>query len=133
VGERILSSEQGYRSVEEMMLYGVIVGAVLMGTGVLTYFFAPRMGPNPLFGVRIGYTFTDREAWDRANRHFGKLLAIFSAVVLMLSLFFDSVILFAVGILVAAIVPAILSSIEAVRMRESAGFREPKVKEEKRR
>jgi uncharacterized membrane protein len=112
-----------------MMLYGVITSAGLMCAGALVYLIAPKVGPNPWLGLRIGYTYADREAWDRVNRYYGKTLIVFSAVLLVFSFFSDSMVLFTAGVLVAAIVPAALGYREAIKLRESAGFEEPKTEE----
>lgn len=57
------------------LVFGVGIGALLFLVGVLTYFLAPRVGPNPIFGVRVGYSFASREIWDRTNRAGGVLFA----------------------------------------------------------
>ena len=59
-----------------MAFYGLGIGAILLVLGGATYFFAPRVGPNPIFGVRIGYAYASREVWDRTNRFGGALMAL---------------------------------------------------------
>lgn len=51
-----------------------IFPAVLCLVGLATYFFAPRTGPNPLFGVRFSFTVSNREAWERSNRRGGLMI-----------------------------------------------------------
>jgi uncharacterized membrane protein len=52
------------------------MGALLVVIGWATYYFAPRVGPNPIFGVRVGYSFASREVWDKTNRFGGALIAL---------------------------------------------------------
>jgi uncharacterized membrane protein len=59
-----------------MTYYGLGIGAILLIIGGATYVFAPRVGPNPIFGVRIGYAYASREVWDRTNRFGGALMAL---------------------------------------------------------
>ncbi len=63
-----------------MVNFGLGMGAILALAGLATYFFAPRVGPNPLFGVRVGYAYASREVWDKTNRFGGALLALVGAV-----------------------------------------------------
>jgi hypothetical protein len=49
---------------------------LLFVIGLVTYVFAPRVGPNPIFGVRVGYSYANREVWDRTNRFGGLLIAL---------------------------------------------------------
>lgn len=58
-----------------MLTFGIFLGALLFVIGLITYWLAPRVGPNPIFGVRIGYAFASREIWDRTNRAGGILIA----------------------------------------------------------
>ncbi len=58
------------------MLFGWIIGGILVLAGLATYLFAPRVGPNPIFGVRVGYSYASREVWDATNRFGGALLAL---------------------------------------------------------
>lgn len=58
------------------MLFLVSLGAILLVMGLLTAWLAPRVGPNPLFGMRIGYAYASREVWDRTNRLGGLLFAL---------------------------------------------------------
>ena len=58
------------------MLFGLGMGALLVVIGGLTYWLAPIVGPNPIFGVRVGYAYASREAWDKTNRFGGALIAV---------------------------------------------------------
>ncbi len=68
-----------------VLVFGLVTGAFLLLAGLATYHFAPRVGPNPIFGVRTGYSFASREVWDRSNRVGGKLIAWTSVAYMALS------------------------------------------------
>jgi len=59
-----------------MLWFSLLIGGILIVAGIATYFFAPRVGPNPIFGVRVGYAYASREVWDATNRFGGVLLAL---------------------------------------------------------
>lgn len=59
-----------------MLYFGLLLGAILFVAGIATYYLAPKVGPNPIFGVRIGYAYASRETWDKTNRFGGALLAL---------------------------------------------------------
>jgi len=58
-----------------MLWFSLLIGGILVLAGLATYLFAPRLGPNPIFGVRVGYSYASREVWDTTNRFGGALLA----------------------------------------------------------
>ena len=58
-----------------VLYFGVGMGALLVVIGLATYFLAPRVGPNPFFGVRVGYSYASREVWDKSNRFGGAVIA----------------------------------------------------------
>ncbi|MCW5852792.1 MAG: DUF1648 domain-containing protein [Anaerolineae bacterium] len=64
------------------IMFGYLMGALLVIIGIATYLWAPRVGPNPFFGVRTGYSFANRQVWDQSNRVGG--LAMTSIGVLLL-------------------------------------------------
>jgi len=105
-----------------MMIYGIITSLILMAVGAITYYVAPIVGPNPLLGIRIGYTYATRDAWDHVNRYAGKLYVAFSACLLVVCLLSDNMALFVTGTLVVAIVPGVLGYRKAVRLAEFSGF-----------
>lgn len=72
-----------------MLLLGLGLGALLVIAGVITYVFAPRVGPNPIFGVRVGYSFASREVWDKTNHFGGALIAVAGLTVVVLALVLD--------------------------------------------
>lgn len=59
-----------------MLAFGIGIGGLLFAIGIITYIFAPRVGPNPIFGVRVGYAYASREVWDKTNRFGGMLIAL---------------------------------------------------------
>ncbi|MBI5030062.1 MAG: SdpI family protein [Chloroflexi bacterium] len=69
-----------------MLGYALLVGGILFAAGIATYVFAPIVGPNPIFGVRIGYAYASRETWDKTNRFGGALMALVGTGILILGL-----------------------------------------------
>ncbi len=69
-------------------IYGFGLGVLLFLAGLVTFYLAPRVGPNPIFGVRVGYSFASREVWDKSNRFGGALIALIGVAVGGLSAFF---------------------------------------------
>jgi uncharacterized membrane protein len=69
-----------------MLYFGLGMGALLVLIGLATYYLAPRVGPNPIFGVRIGYAYASRETWDKSNRFGGALMALVGVVTASLGL-----------------------------------------------
>lgn len=59
-----------------MLGFSLLIGGILVAAGIATYALAPRIGPNPIFGVRVGYSYASREVWDKTNRFGGILLAL---------------------------------------------------------
>ncbi len=69
-----------------MLYFGLGMGALLVLIGLATYYLAPRVGPNPIFGVRIGYAYANRETWDKSNRFGGALMALVGVITASLGL-----------------------------------------------
>lgn len=70
------------------MLYtSLLIGAILVAAGIATFYLAPLVGPNPIFGVRIGYAYASREIWDKTNRFGGALMALVGVGTALLGLF----------------------------------------------
>lgn len=59
-----------------MLGFSLLIGGILVLAGIVTYWLAPRIGPNPIFGVRVGYSYANRAVWDQTNRFGGILLAM---------------------------------------------------------
>ncbi len=68
-----------------MLTLGFGLAALLFFVGVITYILAPWVGPNPIFGVRVGYAYASREVWDKTNRLGGSLFALLGIVIAGLS------------------------------------------------
>ncbi len=58
----------------------LIINSLYLITGIMEFWLAPKVGPNPYFGFKIGYTFADREVWNRTNRLMGKFIMMHSAI-----------------------------------------------------
>ena len=69
-----------------MLSFSLLLGGILFVAGIVTYVLAPIVGPNPIFGVRIGYAYASRETWDKTNRFGGALIALVGIGILMLGL-----------------------------------------------
>ncbi len=69
-----------------MLGFSFLIGAILMLAGIATYYLAPRIGPNPIFGVRIGYAYASREIWDLTNRIGGVLITLIGVGIAILGL-----------------------------------------------
>ncbi len=69
-----------------MVYFGLGIGALLVLIGIATYYLAPRVGPNPIFGVRVGYSYASREVWDKTNRAGGIAFALVGLCVALLGL-----------------------------------------------
>jgi hypothetical protein len=68
-----------------MMYLGLVLGAVMIVVGGVTYWLAPKVGPNPWFGMRTGYSVASREVWDKSNRLGGVLFGAVGLVEWLLS------------------------------------------------
>ncbi len=58
----------------------LLINIIYLLTGILEYYLAPKIGPNPYLGFKIGYTFADREVWDKTNRLMGKFSIVHSLI-----------------------------------------------------
>lgn len=67
--------------------FGVLVGLLMLGSGASMYFLAPRIGPNPIFGVRTGYSFANRDVWNQSNRFGGVVFSGIGLALLVLTAF----------------------------------------------
>lgn len=71
---------------ENMLTFGLVIGLLISAIGLITYWLAPRVGPNPIFGVRVGYSYASRDVWDQTNRAGGLLIGAIGVIVAILSL-----------------------------------------------
>ena len=65
---------------------GIGIGLVFAVGGWAIYVFAPKVGPNPIFGVRAWYSMVNVEVWDESNRVGGILFAAIGALLILLTL-----------------------------------------------
>ena len=68
-----------------MLWFGLLIGGLLVLTGLATALWAPRVGPNAYFGVRTGYSAANRLVWERSNRVGGLVLAGIGAAMLLVT------------------------------------------------
>ncbi len=61
--------------------FGIGTGLLLILMGWATYVFAPRIGPNPLFGVRTWYSLMSKKVWDKSNRAGGLMIMVIGVLV----------------------------------------------------
>jgi len=57
-----------------ILLFGFGTGVLFVVLGLATFYLAPKVGPNPVFGLRTVHTMTHRDVWDAANRLTGLVL-----------------------------------------------------------
>lgn len=57
------------------MPLGLFIASAYLVLGIATFYLGPRIGPNPIFGVRTSVTLEHRDVWDAANRIGGLMLA----------------------------------------------------------
>ncbi|MBI4294591.1 MAG: DUF1648 domain-containing protein [Chloroflexi bacterium] len=69
-----------------MLIFGLGVAGLLVLGGIATYVLAPRVGPNPWFGVRTGYSMANPEVWAKSNRVGGRLLVGIGIAMALLTL-----------------------------------------------
>ncbi len=94
----------------------LIISLVYLGISLLQYFVAPRVGPNPVFGFKVGYTFASREVWEKSNRFVGKIMLVHALLLFPISLLGDD---FMTIFLIAFLTPLIL--IIPVGLRYASG------------
>jgi len=64
----------------------LLLTAIYFVAALLQYFVAPKIGPNPYLGFKIGYTFADRVVWNKTNRLMGKFMMIHALIMFPLCL-----------------------------------------------
>ena len=96
-----------------MLYISLLLGAILLVAGIATYYIAPRVGPNPIFGVRVGYAYANRQVWDKTNRFGGALVALVGVGTAMLGVLLTLLDLAsrkATGVLAIAMIAALLGA-----------------------
>ena len=82
----------------------LILDVIYIIVALLQYSVAPRVGPNPYLGFRIGYTLSSEKVWKKANRWIGKIMLIHSLLLLPLCFIPHALVYF----LILWVVPLIL-------------------------
>ena len=85
-------------------LFVLLLDLLYLAIALAQYLVAPRIGPNPYLGFRIGHTLASEESWSKTNRFMGRIMVIHSLLLLPLCLVPDSLGYF----LVLWIVPMLL-------------------------
>lgn len=96
-----------------MLNFGLGMGTLLFLIGLAVYYVAPRVGPNPIFGVRVGYAYANRQVWDKTNRFGGALVALVGVGTAILGILFQLLDLTsrqATGVLAIAMIAALLGA-----------------------
>ncbi len=87
----------------------LIINVIYLISALLVLFLAPKIGPNPYFGFRIGYSFSSRNVWNKTNRFAGILMTLHS-LSLFPFIFLDNLVYY----IVALIVPLVIISIAGI-------------------
>lgn len=65
---------------------GIAIGVVFAAAGWAFYVYAPKVGPNPIFGVRTWYSMVSVEVWDQSNRTGGIVFALIGGLIVLSTL-----------------------------------------------
>lgn len=95
--------------MNNMYVFLLIINVVYLIVALLQLFLAPKIGPNPYFGFRIGYSFSSRKVWNKTNRFAGILMTIHA-----LSLFPVILLQNIVYYTIALILPLVIISIVGI-------------------
>ncbi len=91
-----------------MMELALILNSIYILLAIMEIFLAPRVGPNPYFGFKIGYTFSNKEVWKKTNRFVGALMLLHSISLVPFIFFTDE---YLGWFLIAFIVPLLIIAI----------------------
>lgn len=69
-----------------LLLFGLGMGTLFVVLGWATFYLAPKVGPNPVFGLRTVHTMSHREVWEAANRLTGLVLMGLGVLYVLLTL-----------------------------------------------
>lgn len=98
----------------------LLIVAIYLVTAVLQYSVAPKLGPNPYIGLKIGYTLSSKEVWVKANKKVGYLMILHGLVLIPFSVIAgDNVLLFLLPFLVPLIVISIYGIWYSARLLET--------------
>jgi uncharacterized membrane protein len=76
------------------MMLEVFISILYAFLSLLQILLAPKIGPNPYFGFRIGYTFSNPIVWKKTNLLIGSIMLLHSLILLFLSLIDISLLLY---------------------------------------
>jgi len=109
------------------MIFEIIMSVIYLLLALLQLFVAPRVGPNPYFGFKIGYTFSNPLVWKKSNRFAGLLMIVHAVPLLFLSLIDIPLLIYLALFLIPLILIVIISVVYASRKLEEYGKGEGKV------
>ncbi|EDY36806.1 conserved hypothetical protein [Aciduliprofundum boonei T469] len=92
-----------------MSVFLLIINVIYLISALLVLFLAPKIGPNPYFGFRIGYSFSSRKVWNKTNIFAGILMAI-HALFLFPIIILNNIVYY----IIALIVPLLIISIVGI-------------------
>ncbi len=95
-----------------MYVYLLIINVIYLISALLVLFLAPKIGPNPYFGFRIGYSFSSRKVWDKTNRFAGILMTI-HALFLFPIIILNNIVYYIIALIVPLLVISIVGIIYA--------------------
>ena len=103
-----------------LTLIWVVIVAIYLVMAVLQYTVAPKIGPNPYFGLKIGYTLSSKEVWVKANKKVGYLMILHGIALIPFSVIAgDNVLLFLLPFLVPLIAISIYGIWYSARLLET--------------
>ncbi|MFX0163636.1 MAG: SdpI family protein [Candidatus Hodarchaeota archaeon] len=101
---------------------------IIVFAGLSMWFIAPKIGPNPWFGFRIGHSLSSEEAWDLSNIYSGKITTFIGLILAFISLILPEEAkyfgVYLVLLFVAIGFMLVLSFKYAVRIAEETGYEE---------
>ncbi len=99
----------------------LLIVAIYLAMAVLQYSVAPKLGPNPYFGLKIGYTLSSKEVWVKANKKVGYLMILHGLILIPFSVIADdNVLLFLLPFLVPLITISIYGIWYSARLLETS-------------
>lgn len=97
-----------------LLLFGLSMGTLFVVLGLATFYLAPKVGPNPVFGLRTVHTVAHRDVWETANRLTGLVLIGLGVLYALLTLLLSGLAVLAtagVVILAVAMLVSLLGSV----------------------
>ena len=103
------------------MILEIFISTLYLALALLQLFLAPRVGPNPYFGFKIGYTFSNPVVWRKSNRLVGLLMLMHAVPLLFLSFLDISLFLYLALFLIPLLLITAVGIIYASRKLEEYG------------